>query len=39
MDFDQCPAIAPFFGFLGVAASTVFASEYIFISEDREGAQ
>ncbi|EEC43571.1 predicted protein [Phaeodactylum tricornutum CCAP 1055/1] len=26
MDFDQCPAIAPFFGFLGVAASTVFAN-------------
>jgi hypothetical protein len=28
MDLEQCPAIAPIFGFLGVAASTIFASTY-----------
>jgi hypothetical protein len=25
MDFAQCPSIAPFFGFMGVAASVVLA--------------
>lgn len=28
MDFEQCPAIAPFFGFVGVACSCIFASKF-----------
>lgn len=29
MEFDQCPSIAPFFGYLGVAASCVFANLFL----------
>jgi hypothetical protein len=28
MDFEQCPAIAPFFGFIGVALSCILASTW-----------
>jgi hypothetical protein len=30
-DFQQCPSIAPFFGFIGVAASCILASTFCFI--------
>jgi V-type H+-transporting ATPase proteolipid subunit len=28
MEFDSCPALAPFLGYMGVAASVIFASEF-----------
>jgi len=30
---DLCPSSAPFFGFMGVAASIIFASRFFMISE------
>ena len=27
MEFDSCPSLAPFLGYMGVAASIIFASE------------
>lgn len=28
MEFDSCPTIAPFLGYMGVTASIIMASEY-----------
>jgi hypothetical protein len=28
MEYDSCPTIAPFLGYMGVAASVIFASTY-----------